>query len=134
MYATRVEEIREAIMEAKLTIPAVPVVPVRMQEAWLLIDERAIREAAGNPHGRYPLALPALHELEDLPDAKARLHILLRDASGLHGRRLRTAPITHYAQQVTKRIEDFTALRRLSAFADLEARLARLVHERGWTG
>jgi hypothetical protein len=39
---------------------AVPVVPVRMQEAWLLIDEAALRRAAGNPNGPMPLAMPSL--------------------------------------------------------------------------
>ena len=32
-----------------LALNYVPVVPVRMTEAWLLADERAIRSAAGNP-------------------------------------------------------------------------------------
>jgi len=36
----------------------IPVVPVRMMEAWLLIDESAIRSAAGNPNGTENLSLP----------------------------------------------------------------------------
>ena len=31
------------------------IVPVRMTEAWLLLDESAIRRVAGRPHGDEPL-------------------------------------------------------------------------------
>ena len=48
----RVMEIREALERCMIdTPPIVYVVPVRMQEAWLLIDESALRKAAGNPQG-----------------------------------------------------------------------------------
>ena len=36
------------------------VVPVHMQEAWLLHDEASLREAAGRPLGSEPLQLPPL--------------------------------------------------------------------------
>src|SRR5262245_21851215 len=49
----RAQAIRDAAVEARRlghTIPPVmPVVPVREMEAWILFDEKAIREAAGNP-------------------------------------------------------------------------------------
>jgi hypothetical protein len=131
-HTSRVDEIEAALATAGLTLPAAPVVPVRMQEAWLLIDEQAIRTAAGNPNGRQPLALPALDELENLPDAKDRLYTLLREASGLHGRRLQAAPIRHFAQRVTTVSNDFAPLRSLPAFAELEARVAGLVHAHRW--
>jgi len=54
----RVAEIEDAVVG--LPAPRVPVVPVRMQEAWLLIDEPALRRAAGNPHGGVSLAMPAI--------------------------------------------------------------------------
>ena len=41
-------------------LPVICVVPVRMTEAWLLFDESALRQAAGNPQGRRPLSLAAL--------------------------------------------------------------------------
>ena len=43
---------------AETSVPQVPVVPVRMTEAWLLFDEKAIRWAASNPNGSQPLGLP----------------------------------------------------------------------------
>jgi hypothetical protein len=46
----RVAEIEDAV--TGLADPLVPVVPVRMQEAWLLIDEPALRRAAGKPQRR----------------------------------------------------------------------------------
>jgi hypothetical protein len=51
--ATRREEIRRAVAATMANQMTVPVVPVRMTEAWLLIDEAAIRSAAGNPRGKW---------------------------------------------------------------------------------
>src|SRR5205085_11780027 len=58
--ATRVVEIRQAIDDAAIAQPAICVIPVRMQEAWLLLDATAIRRAAGNPNGQEDLILPQL--------------------------------------------------------------------------
>jgi hypothetical protein len=52
----------------------IPVVPVRMTEAWLLPYDVAIRNAAGNPNGTMRLNLPNIRRLEDLPDPKNVLH------------------------------------------------------------
>jgi hypothetical protein len=77
-YAARKREIQEALSG---TAPAVCVVPVRMTEAWLLLDEAAIRRAAGNPSGQEELQIPPPADLEALPDPKSLLHGLLREAS-----------------------------------------------------
>ena len=63
------------------------VVPVRMQEAWLLHDETAIREAAGRPSGRGSLHLPPLNRRESVADPKQVLHGALRAASEVRGQR-----------------------------------------------
>jgi len=81
----RVIEIKGVV--ADLPDPLVPVVPVRMQEAWLLIDEPALRCAAGNPNGVINLDMPAIDRLEGIPNPKQVLHELLLDASELTGRR-----------------------------------------------
>src|SRR5947207_5493239 len=62
----RVVEIRRAVDDAANVglvplPPAVCVIPVRMQEAWLLFDAAAIRRAAGNPNGQENLILPPLN-------------------------------------------------------------------------
>jgi len=102
---------------------AVPVVPVRMQEAWLLIDEAALRRAAGNPNGRMPLAMPGIDTLEGIADPKAMLHDLLRQASGLQGRRLKRFIPGRQTLRLGQLIDDYSALRRLPAFQQLEKQL-----------
>jgi hypothetical protein len=88
--AVRRDEIRRALENAGGPVPpSVCIVPVRMMEARFLFNEQAIREASGNPAGREALNLPRLREIETLPDPKEVLYRLLRDASGLSGRRLR---------------------------------------------
>lgn len=66
----------------------VAIVPVRMQEAWLLHDEDSIRRAASRPSGREPLDLPKLSRLEKVADPKEILHKALVAASGM----IRKAP------------------------------------------
>ena len=49
----RLKEINIAIGKSNINdIPVVCVVPVKMMEAWLLFDLKAIRKAAGNPNGK----------------------------------------------------------------------------------
>ncbi|MFN2414533.1 MAG: hypothetical protein ABR603_05265, partial [Pyrinomonadaceae bacterium] len=134
----RVAEIQGAVQEARRAIaipPAVCVVPVRMQEAWLLFDEAAIRRAAGNPNGREEFRLPELRRVEALPDPKEELYNLIRTASGLTGRRLRRLKVrdlSSKASQVSAYIEDFAPLRILPAFRLLETNLRAVVGEQGW--
>ncbi len=135
--ASRIEEIHKALEQLAGTIHwnrdlTVCVVPVRMQEAWFLLDETAIRTAAGNPNGRLPLELPPVKDLEQLPDPKVVLFNLLRQASELHGRRLRSFPVSGRVQRVAEFINDFTALRVLSAFVALEEEIEQVVRMRGW--
>jgi|SRR5581483_3800693 len=124
----RIEEIHEAAVG--VSVAWVGIVPVRMQEAWLLFDEAAIRSAAGNPRGDSPLPLPDLAEVESLPDPKSLLHELLRSASGLQGRRRKKFSAPAVVHRVADLIPDFSPLRRLSAFQaleqDLSSTLARL--------
>ena len=90
-----------------------------MMEAWFLFSEEAIREASGNPAGRENLNLSRTRDIEYLPDPKAILHGLLRDASGLSGRRLkgfRTASAIHRMAEI---IDDFSPLLQLDAFQEL---------------
>jgi hypothetical protein len=121
----RAREIARAINASRLR-NGVPVVPVRMSEAWLLIDEAALRSAAGNPRGTIPLpAFPSLGAIERIADPKALLHDLLRTASGLRGRRLAKFDERGSAKRVAERIDDYRPLRNLDAFARFERDLAR---------
>jgi hypothetical protein len=113
--ATRHEEIREKY--PKIELPYVAIVPIRMQEAWFLFDEQAIRKAANNPNGNMKLELPKLKTIENLPDPKEQLHGLLRTASGKNSKRLNVNKASH---DVADWITDYSSLRVLSAFQHFE--------------
>ena len=102
-----------------------------MGEAWLLIDEAAIRMASGNPISRSPLILPSISRLESLPDPKNILYGLIRKASGLRGRRLKNLGVNKCVHRVAELINDFTPLRQLSAFTSLESDLERQIESLG---
>lgn len=131
----RGNEIRQAVEVVSTVIslpPIICVIPIRMQEAWLLFDERALRKASGNPHGKMPLRFPRVDEIESLPDPKERLNELIREASGLSGRRRKKIPVSTYAQRVLEFIDDFSPLRRASAFNILEEEVKQMAREQGW--
>ena len=112
--------------------PAVCVIPVRMQEAWLLINEGAIRKAAGNPNGSMPLQLPPIATVEAVSDPKSLLFDLIRKASGLTTTRLKKLRPQQRAHLVAQSIDDFAPLQRLSAFHALEQEMSSVVREMGW--
>jgi hypothetical protein len=103
-----------------LNVPHVPVVPVRMTEAWLLANEAAIRAAAGNPNGSDDLQLPAVRRIEEIPNPKQMLHELLVRASGLNARRRSRLPVDQQVHRITSYIDDFSALDELRAFSALQ--------------
>ncbi|HKZ42418.1 MAG TPA: hypothetical protein VJ044_15760 [Candidatus Hodarchaeales archaeon] len=131
---TRVNEIKNAIREIgnDNPFPYICVVPVRMTEAWLLFDARAIKHAAGNRHGRQRLNLPRLSELEGAANPKQILFELLQRSSRLSGRRLKRFPVRYHASRVSYLISDFSPLRDLSAFRSLESELRTLIRTSGW--
>ena len=134
--AKRVDEIQRAVEFAtkkRVVIPPyVCVIPVRMQETWLLFDEAAIKQAAGNRHYRDSLHLPSLQSLEDLSDPKDDLHQRLKQACQLHGRRLRDFPVQQHAQRVLEFVQDFSPLRVLSAFQALEKDIRAAIQQYNW--
>lgn len=102
--------------------PMVRVVPVRMTEAWLLIDEAAIRRAADRPAGKSPLELPALRRIEDVPNPKATLRDALLAAAEVRGRQRKRfqRDMAARVRRVAELIDDFSPLRRLIAFQHFE--------------
>jgi hypothetical protein len=129
----RYSEIQNAVESLASVIPStVAVVPVRMQEAWLLFDEAAIRWAAGNPNGRQFVELPSISDLEDVADPKQVLWRCLRTASGLSGRRLKRFQTGVAARRVAEYIEDFSPLLELKAFRRLDSDIGQEVQSRGW--
>jgi hypothetical protein len=120
----RCQEIQEAVQRLSgQAPPVVCVVPVRMSEAWLLLEAEAIRLAAGNPGGNTALGLPDPARVEHLPDPKETLHEALRRASGLAQRRRRGLHIATLALRVANHMTDFERLRQLPAFRATEQSL-----------
>jgi len=137
-YDERLDEILQAVEElnqrdrARSLPPAVSVIPVRMQETWLLFDREAIRQAAGNPSGRQALNLPSMKQLESLPDPKTTLHKLLKTACGLKGRRLHNFRVHQRARRVSEYIDEFSILRKLPAFSALETDILNIIQQGNW--
>ena len=109
--------------EIPYTDTTVPVVPVRMTEAWLLIDESAVRLAAGNPNGKGPLTMPPIHRLEKPADPKKTLHDLLRSASGYKKRRLVKFNEAKAVHRLSSLINDYSPLFQLGAYIDFHKHL-----------
>jgi len=126
-------EIDQVVMSLGIEVPPfVPVIPIRMTEAWLLFDEASIRWAAGNPNGREPLPVP-VRDAESVADPKAALREALRAASGLSGRRRQKFNVRDAVHRVAEYIEDFSPLRGLTAFGKLEEDLATVIRKSGWS-
>jgi hypothetical protein len=100
---------------------SVPIVPVRMTEAWLLANDRSIRSAAGNPNGVMDLRLPEVRSLEKLPDPKGVLYDALRIASGLSQSRLRRFRPQDRVHNIPNYLDDYSHLENLSAFRSLQS-------------
>jgi len=131
----RLNEIRQAVSDASVdneTSIVICVVPVRMTEAWLLFDISAIRQAAGNPNGTVSLNLPNVSTVESLPDPKRVLHDILREATELNTRRKKRFDTNKAVQRIPEFIEDFSPLRRLSAFIALEEEVKETIESLCW--
>ena len=88
-YEERFREIVDALRNTELDVERITVIPVRATEAWILLDENAIRRVAGNPSGRQPLNLPRPSRVEHVADPKATLVSALVAACGYRGHRLK---------------------------------------------
>jgi hypothetical protein len=115
--ALRFGEIREAAQGH----PYVACVPIRTTEAWLLINEQAIRAAAGRVSGREALGLPSVSRLEQLSDPKQVLCDALVAAHGATGRRARRFQFGEARARLADLVDDWSPLLQLSAFQQLEA-------------
>lgn len=126
----RRDEIATAINEitasGRIKVPSIPVIPIRETEAWLLIDELAIRKAANNPNGKNDLKLPSLKNLESCTNPKKELRRVLRSASEWSVQRLKRFDTDAATARVVDYIPNFERLRKLSAFQNLETDLRKL--------
>lgn len=123
----RIDEVRRALTE--LGIHGCPLVPVHMTEAWLLVDELAIRSAVGRPSGSESLELPKLHEIERRSDPKAILKSAILTASGTAGRRRKQANTrwSGYRRTLLERLDIDGSVTRLPSWQRFTADLERAV-------
>jgi hypothetical protein len=128
----RYAEIRNAI-SGIVSLKIVSIVPQRMTEAWLLIDEQAIRQAAGNPNGKSDLKLPPRKDLVHIPDPKAALDEALCATSELKGRRLSrfSRDLPKRRHLVAQRIASFSALLQLETYQQFSRDARAALHELG---
>lgn len=131
-YGDRVREIDASVPE--LVECYVPVVPVRMTEAWFLHDVDAIRDASGNPNGKCALRLPPCAKVESCRDPKKVLFEALLDATELRGRRRekkdRPKELSRMRARVAELIKSYDSLRGVPSFDEflknLDSALKRL--------
>ena len=102
---------------------AICLIPVRMTEAWLLVDAMAIRRASGNTSGTANLGIPPLAKLEAQTDPKGLLFAALEKASELGPHRLHRFDRNRARRQVSGFMEDPSVLRRLPSFVHFESQV-----------
>lgn len=114
-------EVSTGVKAGGFSGPAVAVVPIRMTEAWLLLDERLIRQVAGHPTGRAHLGLPPQSRVEDIADPKAVLQSALMAASEARGRRRKTmrSRFGAHRHQLLERLDPDGPVQLLSAWKRL---------------
>jgi len=83
----RRDEVAKAVQRALPKASCIAVVPVQELEAWLLLDELAIRAVVGRPHGNASLDIPAVKAIESTGRPKELLERACLLASGTSGRR-----------------------------------------------
>lgn len=109
----------------------IPIIPVRMTEAWLLIDSNAIKLAAGNRNFGGDLTLPKFARLEEEPDPKNLLFNLIKIASNLKGRSLDKLRVHSTTHIIAEKISDYSPLRQMFAFQRFEALVRQTLQDLG---
>lgn len=131
--AVRASEIRGGIRRAGVGTRYVAIIPIRMTEAWLLTDEAAIRQAAGNPNGRCRISIPALNALEQAVNPKETLAQCLEEASEKNGRRLDIfrRDIPNMKHRVAELVQEFDRLLDVPSFRSFYEELGRALGDLG---
>jgi hypothetical protein len=116
----RAARVAEIVRESNgIAVPGlIPIVPVRMSEAWLLSDIAAIRRAANNPNGNDEVDLGS--DWEALTDPKDTLFRALRCATGLGARRRERFDVNRARIRVAQLTEHFGRLRNIESFREFE--------------
>ncbi|MGW4022142.1 hypothetical protein [Streptomyces sp. NPDC005009] len=126
----RKEEIAKAVAVEWPDHPHIAVVPVRMLEAWLLLDEPSIRHIAENPNGRMRLPLPRGKAVEKVADPKKLLKETLALASGYSGRRLNgfQKRFPHHRHKLLERLDPYGPVSELPSWQAFVDDLVNALH------
>jgi hypothetical protein len=130
--ACEIAKVATSALQDHPSPPYICVVPVRMLEAWLLIEDQAIRRAAGNRNGKMDLNLPILEKLESLPDPKKVLYQALKKASGKNKHQLASFKPSSKVHLIPENLRDFSPLLGLSAFQALRKDIIYIISQQGW--
>jgi Domain of unknown function (DUF4276) len=118
----RTEEIKSQL-EEKYISKTICIIPIKMMENWLLIDETAIKKAAGNRNYSKQINLPQINKIESLNEPKLFLHDLLKEVSGKKSRQLKNFNVQQAVHLVAENISDYSLLRNLDSFKQFEENL-----------
>lgn len=136
--AERIAEVRDGAASAGVdAAKVVPVVPVRMTEAWLLLDEAEIRRVAGRPGSTNRLNLPRLAGIESLADPKERLRDVLLEAAEPRGRRRREQFLRDFGRHrrlLLQRLDLHGPINELDAWCRLKQDIADVLAGPGGDG
>ena len=122
----REREIRRGVEESGFPHPFIPVIPVQETEAWLLLDEQAIRDVVASK-GKQPLRLPKPNAIEGTRNPKEILQKALLAASETSGRRLKKEKnsFSRHRRVLMQRLDPFGAVRDLPSWQCLERDIQR---------
>lgn len=120
-YENRLKEIETNL--STLNKKFIPIIPIRMLEAWLLFDENAIRKAANKPAGNNALNIPRINRIENNADPKTLLFDSLKIASEQTGRKLAKFDVNKARVRVSELIDDYTPLLSLESFGKFKSQL-----------
>ncbi|MEU8269208.1 hypothetical protein AB0B89_18840 [Sphaerisporangium sp. NPDC049002] len=128
-WQARLSEVQSAVLSSGVPCELIPVIPIRMTEAWLLLDESEIRKVAGNPNGRENLGLPKIREVEGIADPKGLLRDCLMKAASVRGRKRQTAAtrFPQHRRQLLERLDLQGPVAQLSSWKKLVSDINRFV-------
>ena len=126
----REREIRRGVEESGFPHPFIPVIPVQETEAWLLLDEQAIRDVVASK-GKQPLRLPKPNAIEGTRNPKEILQKALLAASETSGRRLKKEKnsFSRHRRVLMQRLDPFGAVRNLPSWQCLERDIKRALEQ-----
>ena len=126
----REREIRRGVEESGFPHPFIPVIPVQETEAWLLLDEQAIRDVVASK-GKQPLRLPKPNAIEGTRKPKEILQKALLAASETSGRRLKKEKnsFNHHRRVLLQRLDPLGAVRDLPSWQRLERDIQRALEQ-----